>query len=72
MVAVIELSNASWLVGGTLPGVARRPLKNLARRCLRWAVTSALRVETNGSVRPKADLGGQGWGASGTKTKLSR
>lgn len=29
MVAVIELSNASWLVAGTLPGVARRPLKKL-------------------------------------------
>ena len=28
-VAVIELSNASWLVAGTLPGVARRPLKQL-------------------------------------------
>lgn len=28
-VAVIELSNASWLVAGTLPGVARRPLKKL-------------------------------------------
>jgi transposase len=28
-VAVIELSNASWLVTGTLPGVARRPLKKL-------------------------------------------
>lgn len=29
LVAVIELSNASWLVAGTLPGVARRPLKKL-------------------------------------------
>jgi transposase len=29
VVAVIELSNASWLVAGTLPGVARRPLKKL-------------------------------------------
>jgi transposase len=28
-VAVIEMSNASWLVAGTLPGVARRPLKKL-------------------------------------------
>lgn len=28
-VAVLELSNASWLVAGTLPGVARRPLKKL-------------------------------------------
>lgn len=29
VVTVIELSNASWLVAGTLPGVARRPLKKL-------------------------------------------
>ena len=29
VVAVIELSNASWLVAGTVPGVARRPLKKL-------------------------------------------
>ena len=26
VVAVVELSNASWLVAGTLPGVARRPV----------------------------------------------
>jgi transposase len=29
VVALIELSNTSWLVAGTLPGVARRPLKKL-------------------------------------------
>ena len=29
LVAVIELSNASWLVAGALPGIARRPLKKL-------------------------------------------
>jgi transposase len=29
VVAVIELSNASWVVAGTLPGVARKPLKKL-------------------------------------------
>lgn len=34
VVAVIELSNASWLVAGTLPGVARRPLK-------KWPATPA-------------------------------
>jgi transposase len=32
VVAVIELSNASWLVAGTLPGVARRPPKKLGPR----------------------------------------
>lgn len=29
MVVVIELSNASWLVAGAVPGVERRPLKKL-------------------------------------------
>jgi transposase len=29
LVAVIELSQASWLVGGIVPGVAREPLKKL-------------------------------------------
>ncbi len=29
LVAVIELSQSSWLVGGTVPGLRRRPLKKL-------------------------------------------
>ena len=29
LVAVIELSQGSWLVGGTVPGLQRRPLKKL-------------------------------------------
>lgn len=29
VVAVIELSSASWLIAGTLPGITRRPLKKL-------------------------------------------
>ncbi len=29
LVAVIELSQASWLVGGIVPGLARSPLKKL-------------------------------------------
>jgi transposase len=29
LVAVIELSQASWLVGGMVPGLKRRPLKKL-------------------------------------------
>ncbi len=29
LVAVIELSQKSWLVGGIVPGLSRRPLKRL-------------------------------------------
>jgi transposase len=29
LVAVIELSQSSWLVAGTVPGVERQPLKKL-------------------------------------------
>jgi transposase len=30
LIAVIEMSQASWLVGGIVPGVERAPLKKLA------------------------------------------
>ena len=30
LIAVIELSQSSWLVGGIVPGVDRQPLKKLA------------------------------------------
>jgi alpha/beta hydrolase fold len=30
LIAVVELSHASWLVGGLVPGLAREPLKKLA------------------------------------------
>jgi len=30
LVAVIELSQSSWLIAGTVPGVARQPLKKIA------------------------------------------
>lgn len=30
LIAVVELSRSSWLVGGIIPGVAREPLKKLA------------------------------------------
>ena len=43
LIAVIELSLSSWLVAGTVPGVARQPLKKLEpdeaellRLLLRW------------------------------------
>jgi transposase len=30
IIVVIELSNASWLAAGAMPGIERRPLKKLA------------------------------------------
>ena len=30
LIAVIELSRSSWLVGGLVPGLAREPVKKLA------------------------------------------
>jgi transposase len=38
LIAVIEMSQASWLVGALVPGVERHPLKKLTRMsnlCLR-------------------------------------
>jgi transposase len=29
IIAVVELSQSSWLVGGVVPGIARQPRKNL-------------------------------------------
>ena len=34
LVVVVEMSKASWLVSGAVPGVERQPLKKLARRML--------------------------------------
>ena len=31
LVVVVEMSEASWLVSGVVPGVERQPLKKLAR-----------------------------------------
>src|SRR5881392_2906064 len=43
LIAVIEMSQSSWLVGGIVPGVERQPLKKLAiderallKRLSRW------------------------------------
>jgi hypothetical protein len=58
VVAVIELSNASWLVAGTLPGVARRPLKKLdpdpaalEHLLTRWRGEGGLAKSGNARVR---------------------
>jgi len=29
VIAVVEMSASSWLVGGLVPGIARRPMKKL-------------------------------------------
>ena len=31
IIAVVELSQSSWLVGGVLPGIERQPCKKLSR-----------------------------------------
>jgi hypothetical protein len=55
LIAVIELSQASWLIAGIVPGIKRHPLKKLAadedallRLLQRWrdeAVRSGCRIE---------------------------
>jgi transposase len=30
LIAVIELSQSSWLIAGTIPGIERQPLKKIA------------------------------------------
>ena len=32
IIAVVELSHSSWLVGGVVPGIERQPRKKLERR----------------------------------------
>jgi len=34
IIAFVELSQSSWLVGGVLPGIERQPRKKLSRRHL--------------------------------------
>ena len=36
LIAVIEMSQSSWLVAGIVPGVERQPLKKLAIDECRW------------------------------------
>ena len=41
IVAVVELSQSSWLVGGMLPGIERQPRKKKARAEPRTAACGA-------------------------------
>ena len=67
LVAVIELSQSSWLVAGTVPGLERQPLKKLAvdeqallRLLLRWRdkATKAGRTITRVAVAFEAGRDG--------------
>src|SRR6266705_1894075 len=61
LIAVIEMSLSSWLIGGILPGVERQPLKKLAvdesallKLLHRWreeAEKAGHRIERTGRVR---------------------
>src|SRR3954452_22202577 len=54
IMAVIEMSQASWLVAGLVPGIERHPLKKLEpsemellRLLMRWRVVNALACRGN-------------------------
>jgi hypothetical protein len=51
LVGVIELSQSSWLIAGTVPGIERQPLKKitpdestLLHRCIAGATRQSARV----------------------------
>src|SRR3954454_18956841 len=50
LIAVIEMSRSSWLVAGTVPGIARHPLKQLAPRCC---------TDPAGGARGRAEVAGR-------------
>jgi hypothetical protein len=44
VIAVVEMSQSSWLVGGVLPGIERQPRKQLEKRFFAlWKVTRSTR-----------------------------
>src|SRR5215831_8687560 len=59
IIAVVELSQSSWLVGGVLPGIERQPRKKLEpspERLLRCCIAGAMRRS-----KPAAILRGLRW-----------
>jgi transposase len=53
LIAVIELSRSSWLVGGLVPGVSREPLKKLAADAAAlWRVLEQWCAEAAAAGRP--------------------
>src|SRR5258708_13389450 len=72
LIAVIEMSQASWLVGAIVPGIERHPLKKLApdaeellRLLQRWRdeATKAGRTVTRIAVAFEAGRMASGWPA---------
>jgi len=41
IIAVVELSQSSWLVAGVLPGIERQPLKKPPCMDMRWVAGGA-------------------------------
>ena len=57
LIAVIELSGSSWLVGGIVPGIAREPIKKLASDAAALlALLSRWRDEAAASGHPVARI----------------
>ena len=61
LIVVVELSEASWLVAGLIPGVARQPLKKLApdpdallRLLERWKAEAVKAGQTLGMEEMRA------------------
>jgi hypothetical protein len=52
IIAVIEMSQSSWLVAGVLPGIERQPRKKLRERFQGLAVETWLRSPA--SARPRS------------------
>ena len=68
LVAVIELSQSSWLVAGTVPGLKRQPLKKpepdeqaLLRLLLRWQDEAAKAGRTIGRIAVALEVGRDGF-----------
>jgi transposase len=68
LVAVIELSQSSWLVAGTVPGIERQPLKKLdpderglLRLLLRWRDEAARTGRTIGRIAVAFEAGRDGF-----------
>jgi Rap1a immunity proteins len=55
LIAVVELSLSTWLVGGIVPGIARDPLKKLTALLTRCTDTGPVEVERIGYVEGIAD-----------------
>ena len=69
LIVVVKLSEASWLVAGLVPGVARLPLKKLApdpdallRLLKRWKAEAVKTGQTIGRIALAYEAGRTGFG----------